>query len=89
MSNKNKALLYSIIGLGLEFISLFVFGFLSLIGLILGIMGLSSSFKGKRLNENTLAPLIISSLTIAFGAVGFIFYLISVIIQFQQIGILK
>ena len=58
MGKGNTSLTLGIIGLCLEFISLFVFGWLSVIGLVLGIIGvcLSSDSMGKKIPSIVAIP---------------------------------
>lgn len=58
MDNGNKSLTLGIVGLSLEFISLFIFGWLSIVGLALGIIGVcfSSESMGKKVPAIVAIP---------------------------------
>lgn len=69
------SLTLGITALALEFVSLFIFGWLSIIGLILGIIGVS-------IRTVETAPKVVNAIAIALGIVTFLLYVIAVAISF-------
>lgn len=83
MKRKTKSLIFGIIGLGLVIFSLFIFGFLSIVGSGFGLAALIFHFQSKKANHRkgggSITGLITGSIAFVIGFAGFVLYLIQVL----------
>ncbi len=79
-SRKNLSLICGIVGLSLAGVSYLIFAFLSIPGVILGIVSLSSYFTDKKSGKETnVAALVCGILAVVLGAIAFVLMIMNVI----------
>lgn len=83
-SHKTQSLVCGIVGISLAGISYFIFAFLSIPGLILGILSIVGYIKDKKSNQEvSTAALVCGILAIILSAIAMILMIINIIVLSQ------
>ena len=83
-SSSSAGLVLGIVGLGLSVLAFFIFGWLGFVAVILGIVGVVQSSKNVNPSGMRTAGMVTSVLSIIFGSVDAVMWLILVMRMAQQ-----